>query len=117
MATTKTKEKRKTNKKSAKEIVEENRKKIVDKLISNMEKGYIFSEWAWNRNAFLPRNAVTGTQYQGINRLNLSFEAIENGYEDPRWLTLKKLMKWDIGLNQVQKEYFVKNGYGRKWRK
>ena len=43
MATTKTKEKKKTNKKSAKEIVEENRKKIVDKLISkyteNMAQG------------------------------------------------------------------------------
>ena len=36
MATTKTKEK--TKKKSAKEKVEENRKRIVDKLISNMEK-------------------------------------------------------------------------------
>ena len=85
-----TKEKTKTKKKSAKEKVEENRKKIVDKLIANMEKGYIFSEWAWNRKAFLPRNAVTGTQYQGINRLNLSFEAIEREYSDPRWLTLKK---------------------------
>lgn len=90
MATTKTKEKVKTKKKSAKEKIEENRKKIVDKLISNMEEGYIFSEWAWNRKAFLPRNAITGTLYQGINRLNLSFEALERGYEDPRWLTLKK---------------------------
>lgn len=77
-------------KKTAKEIVSENRKKIVDKLIKNMEKGYIFEEWAWNRNALLPHNALSQIKYQGINRLNLSFEAIEKGYSDPRWLTFKQ---------------------------
>ena len=104
MATTKTKEK--TKKKSAKEKVEENRKRIVDKLISNMEKGYIFSEWAWNRKAFLPRNAVTGTQYQGINRLNLSFEAVERGYNDPRWLTLKKANEMGYSVKPGAKGVF-----------
>ncbi len=117
MATTKTKEKKKTNKKSAKEIVEENRKKIVDKLISNMEKGYIFSEWAWNRNAFLPRNAVTGTQYQGINRLNLSFEAIENGYEDPRWLTLKKANEMGYRVKSGTKGVFCEKWIWQKMEK
>lgn len=117
MTTTKTKEKKKTNKKSAKEIVEENRKKIVDKLISNMEKGYIFSEWAWNRNAFLPRNAITGTQYQGINRLNLSFEAIENGYEDPRWLTLKKANEMGYSVKQGAKGVFCEKWIWQKLEK
>lgn len=77
-------------KKTAKEIVTENRKKIVDKLIKNMEKGYIFEEWSWNRNALLPHNALSKTAYQGINRLNLSFESLEKGYKDPRWLTFKQ---------------------------
>ena len=104
MATTNTKDKIK--KKTAKEKVEENRKRIVDKLISNMEKGYIFSEWAWNRKAFLPRNAVTGTQYQGINRLNLSFEAIERGYNDPRWLTLKKANEMGYSVKPGAKGVF-----------
>lgn len=108
MATTKTKEK--TKKKSAKEKVEENRKRIVGKLISNMEKGYIFSEWAWNRKAFLPRNAVTGTQYQGINRLNLSFEAVERGYNDPRWLTLKKANEMGYSVKPG-----VKGVFCEKW--
>lgn len=85
----------KQKKKSSKEIVEENRKKIVEQLIQNMEKGYIFSEWAWNRKAFLPQNAVTGKLYQGINRLNLSLVAIANKYEDPRWLTFNKIK--DLG--------------------
>ena len=71
-----------------------------------MEKGYIFSEWAWNRKAFLPRNAVTGTQYQGINRLNLSFEAVERGYNDPRWLTLKKANEMGYSVKPGAKGVF-----------
>ena len=72
-------------------IIEENRKKIVDKLIKNMENGYIFSEWMWNKNALLPKNAITEKKYKGINKLNLSFAAMENNYNDPRWLTFKKI--------------------------
>ncbi len=115
MATTKTKEK--TKKKSAKEKIEENRKRIVDKLISNMEKGYIFSEWAWNRQAFLPRNAVTGTKYQGINRLNLSFEAVEKGYEDPRWLTLKKANEMGYSVKPGAKGVFCEKWIWQKLEK
>ena len=112
-----TKEKTKTKKKSAKEKVEENRKKIVDKLIANMEKGYIFSEWAWNRKAFLPRNAVTGTQYQGINRLNLSFEAVERGYSDPRWLTLKKANEMGYSIKPGAKGVFCEKWIWQKLEK
>lgn len=90
-------------KRTAKEVVEENRKKIVDKIIANMEKGYVFSEWSWDRNAFLPQNAVTGIKYQGINKLNLSFASIENGYEDPRWLTFKKIQELGLKLSNQAK--------------
>ena len=31
-------------------VIEENRKKIVDKLIKNMEKGYIFSDYIYTKN-------------------------------------------------------------------
>lgn len=102
----KTDTKVKKTKKSAKSIVEENRKKIVEQLISNMKKGYIFSEWAWNRQAFVPRNALTGTKYQGINRLNLSMSAINNGYEDPRWLTFKKINELGYKLKEGSKGVF-----------
>lgn len=112
-----TKEKTKSKKKSAKQKVEENRKKIVDKLIANMEKGYIFSEWAWNRKAFLPRNAVTGTQYQGINRLNLSFEAVERGYSDPRWLTLKKANEMGYSIKPGAKGVFCEKWIWQKLEK
>lgn len=106
--------KQKKNKKTAKKIVEDNRRKIVDKLISNMEKGYIFSEWAWNRQAFIPRNAVTGTKYQGINRLNLSFASIENGYEDPRWLTFKKIKELGYKLKEGSSGVFCEKWIWQK---
>lgn len=88
---------------SAKKVVDENRLKIVSKLIENMKKGYLFSEWAWNRNAFVPRNAVTGASYQGINRINLAMTAIENNYEDPRWLTYKKASEMGYKIKSREK--------------
>lgn len=96
----------KEKKKSAKALVEENRKKIVDQLIENMEKGYIFSEWSWNRKAFIPHNAVTKTAYQGINRLNLSIVALSNGFEDPRWLTYKKATELGYKIKPGSKGVF-----------
>lgn len=109
--------KQKKKKKSSKEKIEENRKKIVDRLISNMEKGYIFSEWAWNRKAFLPRNAITGTPYQGINRLNLSFEAIERNYNDPRWLTLRKANEMGYTIKSGAKGVFCEKWIWQKLEK
>lgn len=92
-----------TEKKSAKKVVDENRLKIVNKLIENMKKGYLFSEWAWNRSAFIPRNAVTGASYQGINRINLAMTAIEKNYEDPRWLTYKKATEMGYKIKPKEK--------------
>ena len=109
--------KQKKKKKSSKEKIEENRKKIVDRLISNMEKGYIFSEWAWNRKAFLPRNAITGTPYQGINRINLSFEAIERNYNDPRWLTLRKANEMGYTIKSGAKGVFCEKWIWQKLEK
>ena len=93
-------------------IIEENRKKIVDKLIKNMENGYIFSELMWNKNALLPKNAITGKKYKGINKLNLSFAAMENNYNDPRWLTFKKIK--ELGW-KLSKESRGKGVLCEKW--
>lgn len=114
MSKTNTKEK---IKKSAKSIVEENRKNIVEQLISNMEKGYIFSEWAWNRKAFIPQNAVTGIRYQGINRLNLSLASMKNGYEDPRWLTFNKIKELGYKLKEGSSGVFCEKWLWEKRKK
>lgn len=72
---------------SAKEIIDKTRREIVNEIIENMKKGYIFSEERWNKEALRPQNPVSNAKYQGGNRLRLAFQAIKNGYTDPRWVT------------------------------
>ena len=72
---------------SAKEVVNDSRREIVKEIIENMQKGYIFSEERWNKEALRPQNPVSGAKYQGSNRMRLAFQAIKQEYDDPRWVT------------------------------
>lgn len=35
-------------------------------------------------------NPASGTVYKGVNRLNLAISSLENGFEDPRWMTMRQ---------------------------
>ena len=35
-------------------------------------------------------NPVSGTVYKGVNRLNLAISSLENGFDDPRWMTMRQ---------------------------
>lgn len=72
------------------DIVMSNRKELVDTLIKNMEKGYIWTENAWNSAALRPYNPASECYYLGGNRARLMLAAIENSYDDPRWCTYKQ---------------------------
>lgn len=72
------------------EIVKQDREKLVQKVIKNMEKGYIFSTALWNKNMFTPHNPCSNITYKGSNRFRLIFAEDENGYKDSRWLTYKQ---------------------------
>lgn len=72
---------------SAREIVENSRREIVKEIIENMKKGYVFSKERWNKEALRPQNPITKAKYQGSNRFRLAFQAIKQGYKDPRWVT------------------------------
>lgn len=95
---------------TAYEIIKEERKKLVDKLIENMKKGYIF-EPGWNVAALRPQNPVSGAKYLGGNRLKLMEAAIENGYTDPRWLTFKQAAEQGYKVKKGEKVLDVKNGF------
>lgn len=64
---------------------------VTDQIISSLESGVMPWKRPWNAGklvgseSFLPRNAVTGRPYQGINLLIL----LGKGHEDPRWCTLE----------------------------
>lgn len=85
-------------KKSAFDIVLEERKKLVERIIENMKKGYFFTKNGWSNLAVLPQNPVSKIHYKGGNRLKLMLEAIDHNYQDPRWLTFKQVQdnNWKI---------------------
>jgi antirestriction protein ArdC len=76
----------------------EERKKIVEDICKQLEKGVIPWEADWERFSNAPVNAVTGNRYRGGNSLRLSFVAHKKGYDDPRWCTFlqAKEQGWKI---------------------
>lgn len=77
----------------ANEIIKENRKKLVDRIIENMERGYIFTNKEWYVAAFHPYNPLSRAYYHGGNRFRLMFAAMDQGFKDPRWMTFKQAKK------------------------
>lgn len=84
------------------ERVMEQRKELVEKMISLMKQDFFYNNRSeWNRQALLPRNPLSNIRYKGGNRLRLMLAVIEHGYTDPRWATIEQLKK---------KGYYVKKG-------
>lgn len=72
------------------EIVNEQRERIVKKIIKDMqERGLRWSEPYLP--SMSPNNPTSGTVYQGGNRLHLGFVGYMRGYEDNRWCTYNQI--------------------------
>lgn len=99
------------DKNSAFKIVMDNRKELVESLISNLEKGYIFSPSPWNSNSFNPYNPASSVCYKGGNRLKLMLMSDLKGYNDNRWVTFKQASEkgWQIkkGEKGIQLEKWI----------
>ncbi|MBR3255696.1 MAG: DUF1738 domain-containing protein [Clostridia bacterium] len=94
--------------KTAYDIVMEQREKIVEKIISNMEKGYIFTPKSWNKDILRPQNPISNVKYNGANRLILGYTAIEKEYKDPRWLTYKQAQENNLRIKKDElKNYTI----------
>lgn len=72
---------------NAKKIVEESRRQIVQGLIDLMESGDLDWSRGWSIAAILPQNPVSKVTYNGGNRMRLMYDAMKNGYDDPRYMT------------------------------
>lgn len=83
------------------EVVMESRRELVEKIIQNMEKGYVLTKSGWDREALAPFNPLSQTRYRGGNRLRLIQKVLEKEYKDPRWMTAKQLK---------DKGYYIKKG-------
>lgn len=89
------------------EMVKSSRKELVQKLISNMEQGYLFSKEKWDAQALRPQNPVSGAVYRGGNRLRLSMAAVEKGYRDPRWMTFKQASDQGYHIRKGEKSILL----------
>ena len=66
------------------------RKLLVDAVLKNIENGVGLWEQGWAGGG-APVSAITGKQYNGVNRIFLLLASMERGYSDNRWLTYKQM--------------------------
>ncbi len=67
------------------------RQEFTDKVIAAIESGQALPwDRPWHAMQGLPRNAASGKTYAGGNRVVLGLVAMEKGYTDPRWMTVKQ---------------------------
>ena len=76
------------------EIVMQQRKDLVDRIIGMMQQGEFFNNASeWNHAALSPQNPLSNVRYKGGNRLKLMTAVLINHYQDPRWATAKQYME------------------------
>lgn len=72
------------------EIVDNQRQAVVEKIIEDMKRDGL--RWAEPYLPSLtPHNPVSGTVYQGGNRVHLGFIGFMRGYTDNRWATFNQI--------------------------
>lgn len=94
------------------DIVMENRKELVNRLIEQMEKGYASTREAWIKSCIgRPYNPVSNVVYKAGNRFRLMLAAEAYGFKDPRWITFKqaaeKGYKVGVGAKGVLLEKWI----------
>lgn len=71
-----------------------NHSKTRDRLVEEYLKVLKEDEIPWQktwRTSDTPFNPITKIRYRGINRAMLDMIALQNGYEDPRWMTFNQI--------------------------
>lgn len=64
--------------------------RITDRIINALEQGTPPWVAPWQDHTAIPSNLLTCKPYRGINVLMLHMEALDQGYADSRWLTLRQ---------------------------
>ena len=64
---------------------------FAEKVISLLEQGTAPWQKPWEPARGMSfHNPASGTVYRGVNRLNLAISSLENGFDDPRWMTMRQ---------------------------
>lgn len=90
------------------ERIKKSREELVNKIIENMERGYIFQKEKWSNNLLKPYNPYSHVHYRGANRFRLLYEEDRKEYNDSRWLTYKQIEKINEGIKEEDKKLKVR---------
>src|SRR5690606_16205159 len=90
---------------------------VTAKIIAELEQGRFPWVQPWDVAPTMPRNAVTGRRYSGVNILLLWSAAMKHGYSVAGWLTFNqvkkaggKVKKGEKGTLVVYADTFVPDG-------
>lgn len=80
---------------------EEYAEKIAKELIERLKQGTAPFQLPWqpDMGRDFPFNPVSGTEYSGMNRLNLMIQ----GYSDPRWMTYKQAQSVNVQVRKGER--------------
>lgn len=91
--------------------VMEERKELVNRIIENMEKGYILPKPQWGVSPFTFQNPISHAKYHGANMIKLYLHSAAKGYTDTRFMTFKQAqgMGWRVkkGEKGIRLEKFI----------
>lgn len=80
------------------------RREFTDKVVASIEAGQKLPwEKPWVGGISSPRNAETGKDYNGMNRLILAVHMMDKGYTDPRFLTFNQALALGGSVNKGEK--------------
>ena len=81
------------------------RQELTDKFVVALDEGKIPWERPWDEVGISarPRNAVSGHEYTGANRMVLTLTQLDQKYDDPRWLTFNQARNLGGGVEKGQK--------------
>ena len=95
--------------------VMEERRQLVEQIIENMEKGYIFPKPQWGVSSFTFHNPVSHAKYHGANMIKLYLHSAAKGYTDTRFMTYKQAQSvgWKVkkGEKGIRLEKFIFTKY------
>lgn len=77
---------------------QDERKRLTEQIIKNLENGGCLWKKGWDYSLFNPYNPNTNSVYRGYNKIKLMIEAQEREYKDPRWMTYKQAQEkgWQV---------------------
>ena len=102
-----------TTKEKAYEKLSKSEQMVIDIVLKNLENGSGIWNPGWVSSG-LPRNAITGKGYRGLNNIRLFMIGMDRGYQDNRWLTFRQMTEkgWSFKQDEEGNSLAKNKGVG-----